>query len=112
MGDLWLPGLSTHTWNGLVLDFTMTHPYNSSGSPVGLSALSGPAQQKISDHRASYGTHHPPKAFLPFTAGTLRRRCMGTLAFIVCVLACFGSIALVWVLPSSSQGPCATALCP
>ena len=31
MGDLWLPGLSTHTWNGLVLDFTMTHPYNSSG---------------------------------------------------------------------------------
>uniref|UniRef100_A0A0C3SI27 Uncharacterized protein n=1 Tax=Guillardia theta (strain CCMP2712) TaxID=905079 RepID=A0A0C3SI27_GUITC len=60
----------THTWNGLVLDFTMTHPYNSSGSPVGLSALSGPAQQKISDHRASYGTHHPPKAFLPFTAGT------------------------------------------
>ncbi|EKX40745.1 hypothetical protein GUITHDRAFT_154069 [Guillardia theta CCMP2712] len=31
----------------------MTHPYNSSGSPVGLSALSGPAQQKISDHRAS-----------------------------------------------------------
>ena len=37
---------------------------------------------------------------------------MGTLAFIVCVLACFGSIALAWVLPSSLQEPCATALCP
>ncbi|EKX45304.1 hypothetical protein GUITHDRAFT_152789, partial [Guillardia theta CCMP2712] len=57
MGDLWL------------LDFT-TPGMGCSGSPVGLSALSGPAQQKISDHRASYGTHHPPKAFLPFTAGT------------------------------------------
>eukprot|EP00960_Hanusia_phi_P018880 555984-Hanusia_phi.AAC.1 len=70
MGDIHLPQWLTPYWVGLVLDVTITHPYNAVGAAIGLAALSAPAKQKLSEHRVSYAPQHPPTAFLPVVAGT------------------------------------------
>ena len=62
IGDFLLSQLRSGAWQGLILDFSMSHVFNEDGIPQrARQHLRGAASRKIRDHRLAYAQQVPPR---------------------------------------------------